>query len=96
VNDAENDSPAEGVTDNPMVNVSMQQQMDKLLGVLTTLPLDQREVFLLKHEAGFSIRDIAEITGVGEETTKTRLRYAMKKVRSSMVSTNGEGDSYES
>jgi len=79
--------------DNPMMNVSVQQQMDKLLYTLTTLPLDQREVFLLKHEAGFSVKEIAEIIGIGEETAKARLRYAMKKIRSSMGLT--EGDSHE-
>lgn len=80
-------------TDNPMVNVSVQQQMDTLLTTLTMLPADQREVFLLKHEAGFSVKEIAEIIGIGEETAKTRLRYAMTKIRSSMGFTRG--DSHE-
>jgi len=50
-------------------------------------------VLLLKLEAGFCVKEIAEIIGNGEETAKARLRYAMKKIRSSMGLT--EGDSHE-
>ena len=82
-------------TDDPMKNVSVQQQIDQLLIILTGLPIDQREVFLLKHEAGFSIAEIAEIIGVGEETAKTRLRYAMKKIRAAMSGTQDVGEQYE-
>jgi len=76
--------------DNPMSNVSAKQQVDRLLGVISILPEDQRDVFLLKHEAGFSVKEIAEVIGVGEETAKTRLRYAMQKIRASMENEGGQ------
>lgn len=79
-------------SENPMSSVSLQQQVDKLLTVLATLPLEQREVFLLKHEAGLGVKDIAEIVGIGEETAKTRLRYAMKKIRTLMEYELGGGN----
>lgn len=49
---------------------------------MDTLPAEQREVFLLREEAGHSLPEIAEITGGGLEAVKSRLRYALKKLRS--------------
>lgn len=53
-----------------------------LADCMAQLPAEQREVFLLKEEAGFSLADIADITGAGLEAAKSRLRYAVKKLRS--------------
>lgn len=80
-----NELASERNTDNPLINASVGQQVDRMLHFLKALPMDQREVFLLKHEAGFSVAEIAGIIGVGEETAKTRLRYGMKKLRTAMV-----------
>ena len=48
---------------------------------LDSLPMEQREVFLLREEGDFSLPDIAAITGHGLEAVKSRLRYALKKLR---------------
>ena len=48
---------------------------------IALLPFEQREVFLLKQEAGFNIDDIAKITGEKKEKIKSRWRYALKKLR---------------
>ena len=48
---------------------------------LAALPAVQREAFLLQQEAGMSLAEIAELTGAGEETVKSRLRYATAKLR---------------
>lgn len=48
---------------------------------MAELPAEQREVFLLKEEGGFSLNDIAEIAGIPMESAKSRLRYALKKLR---------------
>jgi RNA polymerase sigma-70 factor (ECF subfamily) len=45
------------------------------------LPADQREVFLLREEGGFTLEEIGTITGTGRETVKSRLRYALRKLR---------------
>lgn len=45
------------------------------------LPLEQRDVFLLQHEAGLSLQQIADLMAVGRETIKSRLRYAMDKLK---------------
>jgi RNA polymerase sigma-70 factor (ECF subfamily) len=52
-----------------------------LLRALALLPDEQREAFLLREEGGLSLDEIAEVTGVGRETAKSRLRYALAKLR---------------
>jgi RNA polymerase sigma-70 factor (ECF subfamily) len=53
----------------------------RLLDALRDLPDEQRDVFLLREEAGLSLDDIASITGTNRETAKSRLRYAVNKLR---------------
>ena len=48
---------------------------------IAALPYDQREVFLLKQEAGFSIEEIAKITFQNKEKVKSCWRYALQKLR---------------
>jgi RNA polymerase sigma-70 factor (ECF subfamily) len=48
---------------------------------LEELPDEQREVVLLRLEQELSLEEIGRITGVGRETVKSRLRYAMDKLR---------------
>ncbi|HXU51999.1 MAG TPA: sigma factor-like helix-turn-helix DNA-binding protein, partial [Casimicrobiaceae bacterium] len=40
--------------------------------------------FLLQYEGGLSLAEIAAITGAGEETVKSRLRYASAKLRAAL------------
>lgn len=51
---------------------------------LASLPASQREAFLFKEEAGLSLEDIAAITQVNKEGVKSRLRYAMRKLKGSL------------
>ncbi len=44
------------------------------------LPVEQRDVLLLKLEAGLDLQTIADVTGVNRETAKSRLRYAVGKL----------------
>lgn len=57
------------------------EQRRQLQLVLEELPDDQRVAFLLRVESGCGLEEIAEVTGVGRETVKSRLRYALAKVR---------------
>ncbi len=68
----------------PLNRAVQDQQLDRLAGVIADLPEAQRESFLLKEESGLSLAEIAEATGVGEETAKSRLRYAFKRIRQVM------------
>jgi RNA polymerase sigma-70 factor (ECF subfamily) len=47
-----------------------------LVAAVESLALPQRDAFLLQAEAELSLEDIAQITGTGIETVKSRLRYA--------------------
>jgi RNA polymerase sigma-70 factor, ECF subfamily len=60
------------------------QRAARLLALLAALPEAQREAFVLQHEAGMSVEEIAEATGVSRETAKSRLRYAMTRLRAGM------------
>jgi RNA polymerase sigma factor (sigma-70 family) len=56
----------------------------RLLDCLEALPPTQRGAFLLHHEDGLSLSDLAAALEVGFETAKSRLRYAMSKLRTCM------------
>ncbi len=53
----------------------------RLAAAIETLPDEQREVFLLRQVSGLSFREIAESIGVSENTVKSRMRYALEKLR---------------
>jgi len=52
---------------------------------LAGLPTEQREAFLLHEESGLDIAQIAAVTNVGAETAKSRLRYAVAKLKKSLL-----------
>jgi RNA polymerase sigma-70 factor (ECF subfamily) len=52
-----------------------------LVTAVQALPAPQREVFLLHAEGELTLAQIAEVTGTGFETAKSRLRYALDKLR---------------
>lgn len=60
----------------------LSERADALQDALMTLPDDQREAVLLRHAAGMSVAEIAGLVDTGAETVKSRLRYAVKKLRS--------------
>jgi RNA polymerase sigma-70 factor (ECF subfamily) len=51
---------------------------------LDELPAEQRDVFLLYEETGLGLEDIGRVTGVAMETAKSRLRYALGKLRGAL------------
>jgi RNA polymerase sigma-70 factor (ECF subfamily) len=57
---------------------------EQLLACLEQLPLPQRSAFLLHHDDGLALDEVASALEVGFETAKTRLRYAMSKLRTCM------------
>jgi RNA polymerase sigma-70 factor (ECF subfamily) len=61
------------------------QQAARLLEVLGGLPAPQREAFVMQYEGGLSVEEIAQATGVTRETAKSRLRYAMVKLRQGLA-----------
>jgi RNA polymerase sigma factor (sigma-70 family) len=57
----------------------------RLQVALQALPEEQREVFLLRAEADLELQEIAELTRSPAETVKSRLRYAIQKLRRLLV-----------
>jgi RNA polymerase sigma-70 factor (ECF subfamily) len=60
------------------------RQAARLAELIAALPEAQREAFLLQQEGDMSVEEIAQATGVSRETAKSRLRYAMARLRQGM------------
>jgi RNA polymerase sigma-70 factor (ECF subfamily) len=58
---------------------------ERLLRAIASLNPDQREVFLLREEAGLPFEEIAEMVGAPLNTVKSRMRYALQNLRSQLV-----------
>lgn len=65
----------------PDARAEQAQAAARYRAALAELPAEQRDVFLLYEESGLSLEEIAVITAVGPETAKSRLRYAVSKLR---------------
>lgn len=61
------------------------QNVEALLAAVASLPALQREAFLMQAEGDMSLEEIAEATGSARETVKSRLRYAMRRLRVAMA-----------
>ena len=72
---------ADNTAHEPDNALARRRQALQLLQLLGDLPEAQREAFLLRAESGLSLEQIAEVTGVTQETAKSRLRYALAKLR---------------
>jgi RNA polymerase sigma factor (sigma-70 family) len=71
--------------DSPEHRLSEFEQRRQLQLALDELPDEQREVLLLRLEQELTLEEIGAITGVGRETVKSRLRYAMDKLRARLA-----------
>jgi RNA polymerase sigma-70 factor (ECF subfamily) len=61
----------------------------RLRAMLDHLPEVQRTAFLLKEEGDLTLEQIAVVTGVGRETVKSRLRYALRRLRQGLEGCDG-------
>lgn len=65
----------------PERQLSLSQDQARIQAALADLPAEQREVFLLRAHGELELHEIAELTRTPAETVKSRLRYAMHKLR---------------
>ena len=72
---------AEDNVEDDMIKRQIQKDIRKMI---THLPDDQREVVILRHYAGLSFKEIAEITDVSINTALGRMRYALINLRKIM------------
>lgn len=70
--------------DEPETRAQSRDARRRIDAALATLPPAQRDAFLLHIESGLSLADIAALTDAGEETVKSRVRYAYAKLRSAL------------
>jgi RNA polymerase sigma-70 factor (ECF subfamily) len=68
----------------PEQRAESRQLGERLRAAVAALPPAQREAFLLQQEGGMSLAEIAALTGAGAETVKSRLRYAVAKLRAEL------------
>ena len=82
--DDADDPPAEAAASpasNPLRQLEGREKLQRFARALEALPPAQREAFLLHEEAGMSVAEIARATGANEEAAKSRLRYALSKLK---------------
>ncbi|MFK8015811.1 MAG: RNA polymerase sigma factor [Gammaproteobacteria bacterium] len=72
----------------PVEQLAGDQLAQNFARALAQLPGEQQEAFLLHQEAGLTLPQIADVTDVGRETVKSRLRYAVRKLRESLSDDN--------
>jgi RNA polymerase sigma-70 factor (ECF subfamily) len=65
----------------PLAAAVAREQSSALAQALAELPIEQRDAFLMQIEGDLSVEEIAAVTGVSFETSKSRLRYARMKLR---------------
>ena len=61
------------------------EMQEALESALAGLPAEQREVFWLKEKSGLTLAEVARLSGVSENTVKSRLRYALEKIRADLA-----------
>ena len=64
--------------DRQAVGKRLQRRLEQAIAALGD---EQREVFLMREYAGLPFKEIAEITGCPENTVKSRMRYALERLR---------------
>ncbi|MCU0363975.1 MAG: sigma-70 family RNA polymerase sigma factor [Bacteroidales bacterium] len=72
---------AEANVEDNMIRRQIQKDIRKMI---SRLPDDQREVVILRHYAGLSFKEIADITDVSINTALGRMRYALINLRRTM------------
>jgi len=58
--------------------------VDRLQVELAALPLAQRELIVLREEGELTLEQIAGLQSVGRETVKSRLRYALARLKEAL------------
>jgi len=61
------------------------QSHERIRKMLDMLPLDQKEVIVMRHFADLSFKDIAQLTDCSINTALGRMRYGLMNLRKMMV-----------
>jgi RNA polymerase sigma-70 factor (ECF subfamily) len=80
---ASSDPPADAL-------VADRQTKARIDRAIAALPTDQREVFLMREVMEMPFAEIAVAVGASEPTVKSRMRYALEKLREALVELGGD------
>jgi RNA polymerase sigma-70 factor (ECF subfamily) len=69
----------------PDHELERRESSQRFRAALAMLPQEQRDVYLLHEESDLSLEEIARVMGVGAETAKSRLRYAVGKLKATLA-----------
>jgi RNA polymerase sigma-70 factor (ECF subfamily) len=85
------DALADGAQDvvTPETALDEKQRHDSLHRALAALPGEQKEALVLQQFNGLSLEEISAIVAAPVETVKSRLRYAMRKLREGSLCEQG-------
>ena len=80
------DETNESEQDKPLQNAQTQLELQQALKMqIALLPFEQKEVFILKQESGFTLEEISKITENHLEKVKSCWRYAIAKIRAGLT-----------
>lgn len=68
----------------PHAEMTEEELGARIADAVELLPDEQREVFVLKENADLTFDEIGEMLGCGKETAKSRMRYALKRLRNAL------------
>jgi len=68
-------------SDGPPELMICNEQLKQLSGAMAHLPYDQREVIMLHFQAAMTFKAIAKSLGIPVNTTKSRYRYGLDRLR---------------
>ena len=77
-------APAED-DDHPEFALRTRERREAVRRALDALPVEQREVVVLKEYEGLKFREIAEVLGVPESTVKSRMYFALDAMRDTLL-----------
>jgi RNA polymerase sigma-70 factor, ECF subfamily len=58
---------------------------ERIVAAIEALPDEQREVYLMREMSNLRFKEIADITGVPENTVKSRMRYALERLQEALA-----------
>lgn len=77
-------SPSPDVDINPLPLVIRQENQSFLSSCMQSLPPEHRAILIMKYYQELKIREIAEIMEISEGTVKSRIHYALKKLKKNL------------
>jgi len=64
--------------------VTAKRLQEQISEAVDNLPEEQREVFLMRQVQQLQFQEIATVVGVSENTVKSRMRYALERLREAL------------